>query len=72
MAIMMGKLYAALRKADVPDEDAIAAAEEVAAFENRRSKIEGDLNLLKWMVGFSLAMHIATLGLVLRLLSVAH
>ena len=31
MAIMMGKPYAALRKADVPDEDAIAAAEEVAA-----------------------------------------
>jgi hypothetical protein len=72
MAIMMGKLYAALRKADVPDDDAIAAAEEVAAFENRLSKIEDDLNLVKWMVGFSLAMNIAILGLVLRLLSVAH
>jgi hypothetical protein len=71
MAVMMGKLYAALRKANVPDEDAIAAAEEVAAFENRLSKIEGDLNLVKWMVGFSLAMNIAILGLVLRLLSMA-
>jgi hypothetical protein len=72
MAIMMGKLYAALRKANIPDDDAIAAAEEVAAFENRLSKIEGDLNLVKWMVGFSLAMNIAILGLVLRLLSMAH
>ena len=71
---MMGKLYAALRKADVPDEDAIAAAEEVAAFENRlsKSKIEGDLGLVKWMVGFSLAMNVAILGLVLRLLSITH
>jgi hypothetical protein len=72
MAIMMGKLYAALRKANIPDDDAIAAAEEVAAFVNRLSKIEGDLNLVKWMVGFSLAMNIAILGLVFRLLSMAH
>lgn len=71
MAIMMGKLYAALRKANVPDEDAAAAAEEVATFENRLSKMEGDLNLIKWMVGFSLAMNVAILGLVLRLLSIA-
>jgi hypothetical protein len=85
MAIMMGKLYAALRKADVPDDDAIAAAEEAAAFQNqlsvfdnrlatfdnRLTKIEGDVALLKWMVGFSLAMNIAIIGLVLRLLSMA-
>ncbi len=62
MAIMMAKLYAALRAGDVPDDKAAAAAEEVAAYENRFAKMESDLNLLKWMVGFDLAMTLAIVG----------
>jgi hypothetical protein len=61
MPIMMGKLYAALRAANVPDEKAQAAAEEVAGFENRLASVEARLNLLTWMVGFNLAMTTAIL-----------
>ena len=68
MAIMMGKLYTALRSANVPDREAIEAAEEVTVYDNRLSlfelrltKIEGSLNLLRWMVGFNLAMTVAVL-----------
>jgi hypothetical protein len=56
MALMMAKLYSALRAADVSEADAVAAAEEVAGFENRLGRIEGDMTLLKWMVGFNLAI----------------
>jgi hypothetical protein len=59
MALMMSKLYAALRLAGVPDDSAISASEEVAGFENRLASVESGLNLLKWMVGFNLAMTVA-------------
>ena len=35
MAIMLAKTYHALKAAGAPEEDAIAAAEELAAYENR-------------------------------------
>lgn len=50
MAIMMGRLYAALRAADVPEDTATAAAEEVAGFETRLSSIDGRLTVLTWTV----------------------
>jgi hypothetical protein len=62
MAVMMGRLYAALREANVPEDKATAAAEEVAGFENRLGKVEGDLTLLKWMVGFNLALTVASVA----------
>jgi hypothetical protein len=55
MAIMMGKLYAALRAGEIPEDKAIAAAEEVAGFENRLA----DMRLVKWMLGFDLALTVA-------------
>jgi hypothetical protein len=61
MAIMMAKLYDALRAGNVPDDKARAAAEEAAAYENRAAKIETDLTLLKWIAGTNLAMTIAIL-----------
>jgi phage shock protein A len=61
MTVMMAKLYAALRAGDVPDEIARAAAEEAAGYENRASKIETDLTVLKWMVGTNMAMTSAIL-----------
>ncbi len=62
MPIRMEKLYDALRAANVPDDKARAAAVEAASFDNRLSKVEADLNLLKWMVGFNLAMTAALIG----------
>jgi hypothetical protein len=40
MALMMGSLYDALKSADVPDEKAVKAAEEVASYENRLASLE--------------------------------
>ena len=62
MAVMMGNLYDALRSAGAEDEKARRAAEEMAGYENRFAKIETDIPLLKWMIGFNLAMTVAVLG----------
>ena len=35
MAIMLAKTYAAFKAAGAPEEDAVAAAEELAGYENR-------------------------------------
>jgi phage shock protein A len=43
MAIMLAKTYRAFKAAGVPEEDAIAAAEELAAYENRLGSIENRL-----------------------------
>jgi hypothetical protein len=37
------------------------AAEAVASYENRFARIEGDLAVVKWMIGFNLAMTVAVL-----------
>ena len=66
MAIMMGKLYAALRAADVPEDKATAAAEEVAGFENRLSSIETRLTVLTWMVGTNVAVTMSLVWVILR------
>lgn len=55
---MLGHLYAALRSANLSDDQARAAAEEVAGFDTRISKIEARLLLLQWMVGTLLALQI--------------
>jgi hypothetical protein len=62
MALMMAKLYAALRAANVPDATASEAAAEAAEYENRFSKVESDLGVLKWMVGTNLALTVLVLG----------
>jgi hypothetical protein len=62
MAVMMGNLYSALKQAGADDENAKKAAEEVAGFENRISSLAADVALLKWMVGFNLALTLAIVG----------
>ena len=47
----MAKTYAAFKAAGVSEAEAQAAAEEIAGFDPRLSRIEADLLLLKWMVG---------------------
>jgi hypothetical protein len=56
--LMLGQLYAALRTANVPDDQARAAAEEVAGFDSRIGRIERDLLVIKWMLGTLLALQI--------------
>ena len=62
MALMVGQLYEALRAGNVPDDEARAAAEEVANYKGELGKlrievgeVRSDLRLVKWMVGFLIA-----------------
>ncbi len=52
MALVLGKLYCALRTAGVPEDKAREAAEEVAGY----GQIGSDSYLLKWMVGVLIAL----------------
>lgn len=61
MSAMLSKTYDALKAAGAPEEQARAAAEEIAAYENRVTSVESDLRLLKWMVGANFAVSIAIL-----------
>ena len=63
MALMLGKLYDALRSGGVPDDKAREAAEEVAAYEKDLSEIKSDVRVLKWITGTTLA---GVLALVIR------
>ena len=66
MALMMGKLYDALRSGSIPDEKAREAAEEVAEYEPRLSGVEARLSVLTWMVGTNLVLTVGVLGVLLR------
>ena len=52
---MIVEVYDALKEAGASDENARAAAQTLANYDNRFSKIEADLRGLKWVVGFILA-----------------
>lgn len=67
MSLMMGSLYDALRRANVPDDVARQAAEEVAGYDNRIAHVERDLTVLKWMIASNIALTFAVLG---RLLTI--
>jgi hypothetical protein len=69
---MTTMVYDALLAAGSPEDKARKAAEAIASYENRFTamdqrfaKIEGDIKLLTWMVGFNLA---ATVGIIFLLL----
>jgi len=73
MSTMISELYDALKSAGAPEDQARKAAEVVADYNNqfarlesRMTRIEGDLSLLKWMVGFVLAFCIGIVMLLLR------
>ena len=55
MAVMLSRTYDALIAAGSPEDKARAAAEELAGYESRFVKIEPDLAVLKWMLGFVMA-----------------
>jgi len=62
MALMLGKLYTALREAGVDADKARGASEEVATYENRIANIEAKLTVLIWMAGFNLVMTVTLIG----------
>ena len=66
MALMLAKLYDALLEAGASEDKARAAAEELAAYENRFQRIETGLSVLTWMVGFNLVM---TVGILWRVVT---
>jgi len=55
MATMISEVYDALMEAGASQEKARKAAEALANYESRFSKIDADLLLLKWMTGFVFA-----------------
>lgn len=66
MTIMLSKTYDALKAAGAPDDKAREAAEEIAGYENRLAGIESEPKLVKWMIGFNLALSVAVVILLLR------
>jgi hypothetical protein len=50
-----------VKEAGASEEKVRKAAEALARYENRFARIEGDLGVLKWMLGFNLATTVAVL-----------
>jgi len=61
MSTMISEVYDALREAGASEEKSRKAAEAIAAYDTRFNRIEQDLAVLKWMVGFNLAIGVALL-----------
>jgi len=59
---MISEVYDALKEAGASEDKARRAAEAVATYDNRLSKIDGDLGLLKWMVGVNVALSVAIIA----------
>ena len=66
MTTMIAEVYEALIEAGASQEKAKKAAESIASYESRFNKVESDLLLIKWMVGFNLAFSIAMLSLIIK------
>jgi hypothetical protein len=69
---MIAEVYDALIAAGSPEDKARKAAEAIAGYENRfagveqrLTRMEGELKLLSWMIGFDLA---GTVGIIFMLL----
>ena len=65
---MISEVYDAFIAAGTPEDKARKAAETLANYDNRFSRIESDivkiqseLVLVKWMVGFGIALNVAIL-----------
>lgn len=64
MSTMVYEVYDALKAAGAPEDKAKAAAEAIGNYDNRFSKIETEIAILKWMVGANLAMTMFIVGIV--------
>jgi hypothetical protein len=68
MSMVISEVYIAFIAAGAPEEKARKAAETLANYDNRFSRIDGEvlkvqseILLLKWMVGFAIALNVAIL-----------
>jgi hypothetical protein len=61
MATMISEVYDAFVSAGAPEEKARKAAEALADYKSRFTKFEGEPLVLKWMVGFVIALDLAIL-----------
>ncbi len=68
MGTMNSELYRALIAAGVTDDMATKAAESMASYDARFSKLDADMAILKWVTGASLAVSSAVLALLGKLI----
>ncbi len=61
MTTMLSELHDALIAAGAPEDKARKAAEAIANYDDRFNRVESQLMLLRWMVGFNLAFTMAIL-----------
>jgi hypothetical protein len=61
MALMLGKLYDALRAADVPDQKARDAAEEVAGYDREIANLRTDMRVVQAVSGVLVVFALAVL-----------
>jgi hypothetical protein len=61
VSTMISEVYDAFIAAGAPEDKARKAAEALADHENRFSRIDAELIVLKWMVGFAVALNVAIL-----------
>ena len=61
MSTLQGEVYEAFRSIDVPEDKAIAAAAALSRRDEEVASVRADVLLLKWMVGFGLALNVAIL-----------
>jgi DNA integrity scanning protein DisA with diadenylate cyclase activity len=61
VSTMIFEVYDALKDAGATEEKAKKAAESLANYESRFNKVESELTLLKWMVGFNIGLSVAIL-----------
>lgn len=67
MATAIMEVYDALREAGASEDTSRKAAEAIAISEGRLGKFEADVGLLKWMVGFNIAVTPGGFGLLARM-----
>ena len=58
---MISEVYDAFIASGAPEDKARKAAEALADYENRFNRLDVELIVLKWMVGFGIALNIAIL-----------
>jgi hypothetical protein len=62
MAMRAGAVYDALREANVSEDKARAAAEEIATVNKDQVDLKGEFAVMKWMLGTIVALQLGTLG----------
>src|SRR4029077_30969 len=67
MSLMLGKLYTALRDADIDETKAREAAEEVAGYESRLAAIDLKLAVVQALLGVVVALSLGMLWLALQM-----